>query len=182
MPVPLALALLGSTALTEGVKFLYAQAGELIKRRLAKKDAETVAVDGSDAKILAAPLAPATVDGGELALAEAKLNELRGALSLYVDGDVPIDPQDEALVRSVDELRRLLEGLRRQPIQLAGEQRTAPEIRGDADGQRVIGNVIGVDAKAVAAAARIHGTARGEDVWGDVVGTRIDGTVGASDG
>jgi len=126
---PLTWAALGATALTEGIKFLYNQASELLKRRAERKNAVAngeptppLTVPVVEDKILAGKLKPAAVNESILDEYGATINTLRKTLSDYVDGIEAVDPEDPALVAQVESLRDLLEMAYGQKITFEGEK------------------------------------------------------------
>ena len=127
---PLSLSVLGGVALTEGIKFLYAQTTELLKRRRDQgqpgQDATTVTstelvVDQSG--VLEGALAHSDVDFGVVATHERDLRNLRGGLADYVDGLANVDPTDRHLLEQVAALRSLLELAYGQHLTFQGEDR-----------------------------------------------------------
>ena len=128
---PLSLAALGAVALTEGVKFLYGQATELLKRRRERRDA------ARKAEVAAADL-PAAPDGlldgsltvpGDVAVSDAEADQLIKLMS-QLDADAedlePIRADDAELLKAADALRGLLEGVYGQRITFAGEPGRPP--------------------------------------------------------
>ena len=131
-------------AMTQGVAFLYAQAGELLKRRRQAKDRAEAAVTqqaGGEARLpLSDPLppleppegvfepaanaivhpAPAIVDRLSDSLLEARRD-----VDDYVVGTAALDPRSLATVQAVDRLRRLLEEVYGAVLTFKGEQRVA---------------------------------------------------------
>ncbi len=94
---PVTLAVVGTTVLTEGIKFLYVQAGEVISRWRHRRD-QPVPVP-ADAP-LEGTLEPAKVDPAAMERLEGEIVELRRALSPYLD-DVapePVDPNNSDLI------------------------------------------------------------------------------------
>lgn len=130
MPEPVTLAVLGGVALTEGVKFLYAQAGEAIKRHYEnKKAAQQAATIPSEGKIpdaIEAPSNALTIHTDELEKTLPRLTELRSELNLYGDGTLPVENSSSAMLKAADELRGLLESIYQQPLNFRGEQRNPP--------------------------------------------------------
>jgi hypothetical protein len=120
MVEPFSLTAVGVLALTEGVKFLYAQAGELLKYRRDRKQAPELR---PPAGALAGSVEPVPPDDERLERLETEVREGRKALSDYVDGVDPIDPADPELGRRVDDLRRALEAIYGQRITFKGETR-----------------------------------------------------------
>lgn len=123
---------LGNTAalvLGEGVKFLYEQATELLRRRRDRKDHP--AEGRSDApppvtvpeNLLQGQLSLSNVDDGALERYEVQLAELRRALSDYADDIRPIVHSDVQLLTAAEAIRGLLEIIYGRRITFAGEQR-----------------------------------------------------------
>jgi len=170
MADPLTLSVLGAAALTEGIKFVYNQATELLKRRR-EKSADTPEVPALEGKL--APLDP---DPVVLDKVEPDLRELRKVLQDYVDEIEPISAQDERLLETTDAVRRLLEAVYRQRITFRGEQRPAsgPVVEGTVDVATVAGHVAGVRAKVVGGGAHVRGAVRADEVTGTAVGVDLD--------
>jgi hypothetical protein len=116
MADPVTLAFLGGAAATEGVKFLYAQAGELLKawrtrREERRRDALEVPIVETGA-LDADP--NGTQDGAEVDAeildrhGEAMV-ELWARLAPYAQGLRDVDVRDDALAAAAGELRALLE-------------------------------------------------------------------------
>lgn len=138
MADPFTLGAIGALALTEGIKFLYTQAGALIdswrKRREEKAaDAEHPAPAAKSGEL--APLEQSsdldgTVDTAQLADADmvaAKISELEQAfyaLAPYCGpAPKPIDPGEKALLEQAGRLRDLLEAIYGQRLTFKGESR-----------------------------------------------------------
>jgi hypothetical protein len=117
---PLSLTAVGALALTEGVKFLYAQAGELLKYRRERKQAPELR---PPADVLAGSVEPAHPNDERLEELEPELTAGWHALAAYAQGIDEIDPTDPELRRRVDDLRRALEVVYGQRITLQGEAR-----------------------------------------------------------
>jgi hypothetical protein len=164
MPDPVAvgsLAAAGSLALTEGVKFLYAQAGELLKWWRDRRDATAKAQPAATApapapdvqvvppRVIAGGSFSAKVDSVALGRFEEDLRGLRKDLSEYAEGGTEmIDASDQAAIRHIDALRQILEVVYRRPLTFLGENRTesSPTLNADIDINRVAGYVAGVRA------------------------------------
>lgn len=110
-----------STALLEGVKFLYQQAGEVLSSwRARRRNAES-----SPPRILDAP--SSVVVGQAQPHPDAPspetletLQELKDLVEPIKDGKIPVD--DAAARAAIADLRELLEAALRAPITFAGEQ------------------------------------------------------------
>lgn len=131
MPDP-TLAVVGTLALTEGIKFLYGQAGEILKRWRERKPAEEKKKSGPAPvektnvqlpSVFAGQLTAPTIHFADLALLEQPLLKWRKELANYTDGTMPVETTDENLLVAADELRKLLEAIYRQRITFKGEQR-----------------------------------------------------------
>jgi hypothetical protein len=132
MPDPLTLAALTAAALTEGIKFLYGQAGELLKRRRERKDAErkglrapSLDIPMIENDIVAGQLTSIAVNEDILDQRGDQLEILSEKLGLYDRGVYPIDPTDDELIARAEALRGLLELAYGQRITLKGENREA---------------------------------------------------------
>lgn len=133
-----------SATLVEGVKFLYQQAGEILRgwrERRRNRDAPAPASLEPPPVVhleRAAPLA----DPPDTELVDT-LQELRDLVEPIKDGEV--DPDAAAARAAVANLRDLLEVILRSPIAFAGEQPRSVEVSDiDVVVQRVRGQVRGV--------------------------------------
>jgi hypothetical protein len=164
----LTLAAVGTVVLTEGIKFLYGQAGEVLKRwrerqgkatEAATPAPQTEAVHVTLPEIFEGQPSPPVMHFDAVQEAEQPLHVLRQDLNDYVEGIEPIDPSNEDLLKRVDALRQLLEAVYQQRLTFKGEQRPAsgPLVTGKIDVKQVTG---------YAAAVRAHeitgGTVAGE--------------------
>ena len=124
---PISLTAVGVFALTEGIKFLYTEAGELLKHRRASKEGERQ--EGSEpelrppADIVEGTVEPTHPNDERLERLADELKKRRGALIDYADDVEAVDPSDVALLKEVDELRRLIEVIYGQRITFKGENR-----------------------------------------------------------
>lgn len=152
-----------SAVLTQGIAFLYAQAGELLRRRRASRDA--AAGEDQPAGALPALEAPSTVfvpPGQPAVTAEpAVVDRLADSIRLasrevgeYLASEVP--GEDAAGLAAADQLRRLLEEVYGTRLTFRGEQR---------DGRQ-------------ATVARVHAPRAGVVLSGDV---RVYGDVAGRD-
>lgn len=131
MTDPFTATAIGAVVLAEGIKFLYAQAGELLKRwRDRKEKAAAAAVDTTPEKVdvpasaaLQGQLASPEINYEFLAEVEDRLRADRKALNDYVDDTKTPNPGDRQLVARVDSIRTLLEGVYGQRITFVGEDR-----------------------------------------------------------
>ena len=166
---PMSLSVLGATALTKGIDFLYGQATEVLKRRRERDDGGSpsaeVALPGGGPDLIVGELKPLQVDLDAAARLEQDIADLRRALSDYRDGIRAVDPSDRNLLDVTDALRRALEAVYRQPLTFVGEKRRLPEtvVRGEVDVEEVHGHAAGVRAR-VLSGGQITGTARAKTV------------------
>jgi hypothetical protein len=157
MPDPLTLAAVGAVVLNEGVKFLYQQAGEVLKWWRQRKDAE--GADAKDEAVVAsevpeaieAPATALTIHYNALEQVQQELTRLYGELALYGNGVQEVDPGNARLLGQVDVLRRLMEAVYQQRLTFAGEQRPAegPVGTGRIDVDVVLGYAAAIDADTV---------------------------------
>ena len=169
MTDPFTLGALGALAATEGIKFLYSQAGEVLKRwrdKKAGKDAQAeapVSVDGAD--VLEGGLVDPRIDFEALGRLEEDIRELAKALGDYAGGLDEPDANDRDLVAAADGLRRALEVVYGQRITFKGEQResSGPIVIGTAQIDKVVGDVAGVRTK-LARSGRITGRVESKEL------------------
>jgi hypothetical protein len=190
MPEPITIsAILTTAALTEGVKFLYGQASELLKRWRDRREAAfKEAASAAPATEPVTVVLPETVFAGQLSAPQIHFAELerlaepmrqlwRG-LGDYVHGIETVNPSDEGLLKIVDALRQTLEGIYQQRLTFQGEQRPAsgPVVEGRVDVDRVLGRASGVVADVISGGAQVHGEAAAGTVepGGDLAGVRAN--------
>jgi hypothetical protein len=160
MVEPITLGALSGVALTEGIKFLYAQAGEVLKgwRARGGGDVSVSSIEAVDAEIVEGDLQLATPDWDAVERLGGDLRVLRSQLADYIDGIEPVGPDDLALLETGEALRKMLEVIMRQRITFTGETRraSAPVIVGQADLDEVAGYAAAVRARLVER-GEIHG-------------------------
>jgi hypothetical protein len=188
MPDPITLAVLSTVALTEGIKFLYGQAGELLQRRREREEAQTDATDPiaeplpePPADLLAGEPMPLLADPVVLDTLAGELAQLRTMLEPYVMGERSASVSDEELLVRVDALRRGLEAVYGQRLTFAGEARTpsGTRVEGSVEAQHVRGVVAGVTVGDLSGLGEVKGTAR----VGDIAETgRVSGVEVGPDG
>jgi len=170
MPEPLTIAAVGAIVLTEGIKFLYGQATEVLKRWRDRKEAaakgDTAAAEAAARVTLESPpivegkpliegrLAPPVIDFEVVERSAETLGDLRRGLAPYADvvDPKPIDAQNEQLTETADAVRQLLEAVYRQRITFQGEQRPAsgPVVEGELKVDQVLGDAAAVRARVIA--------------------------------
>lgn len=188
MPDPITLSALGVVALTEGIKFLYEQAGEVLKRWRERKDAaKDTTTNLPKAEPVAVTLPP--VFEGQLTnpqihydaveKLEQQLSKVKKDLSEYADGSDKVDTTNEALLEQIDAFRQLMEAVYQQRITFKGEQRppSGQVVEGHITVQDVEGRVGGVLAKSIRGGSRIKGIAKVEGTvkqGGEAAGVNAD--------
>jgi hypothetical protein len=185
MPEPITLAVVGAVALTEGIKFLYGQAGELIKWWRERKSKTNP--PPSEPITVALPkdtfegsLQPVTIRPEAVERLEDSVMDLRRSLNEYAEGLAEIDPDDPKLLELVDGLRLALEAAYGQRLTFRGEQRppSGTTVTGEAFVKEVEGRIAGVRARAISG-ADVHGKAVADRAHhgGEVYGVEAD-TIG----
>jgi hypothetical protein len=128
----------GTAALTEGIKFLYGQVTDLLRRHrenaertaqptsqsIGSSEAQTggfVSLPEVSAGVLDGAIAETSVASAELAEAVPQLAKVRSALADYADGVVRVTVEDKALIEAAARARGLLETLYRQHLTFIGE-------------------------------------------------------------
>jgi len=175
MAEPLTLALVGGVVLTEGIKFLYAQAGEALKRWQARKQ-QSGEKPATEEVPIAKPASAGTLQGNlstPLVLDHAKLDQLaetmttlRRELGDYADGTFEVPQADQQVLKSVNMLRNELETVFGQRITLTGENRPAsgtPVVIGEAEVRELEGRAAGVIADTIRS-GEVRGSVKADHV------------------
>jgi hypothetical protein len=177
---PITLAGVGSVAITEGIKFLYGQAGELLKRwknRDKEPDAEPPRLAPAPPDLLEGTVQPTLAKLEVVGRFEDELRELWQALAPYAAGIEDVDENDAEVVAATDALRRILEAVFAQRITFKGEQRepSGPVVVGEVNIDEIAGDVAGVRARLISS-GRIagHVTARTAEKGSRVSGVEAD--------
>ncbi|MEO6550841.1 MAG: hypothetical protein ABIN94_22755 [Ferruginibacter sp.] len=129
------LAVLGGTVLTEGIKFLYGQASDIIKRWKDRKVDKTTDRKEGIAAVTSVEMTLPSVFGGQLnkpsidfdmveALAPS-IETLREALTEHANSAETLNVKDTKLLSNIDSLRNILEQIFHQHISFIGESRPA---------------------------------------------------------
>ncbi|MFE7183320.1 hypothetical protein [Streptomyces erythrochromogenes] len=174
---PITLAGITAVALNEGVRFLYDQAGEVLRnfreRRAATTSLPAELFEGAPGELVADP--------ERVAALEPELRLLRRDLGEYAQGVDPVDPRDAEVLALVDGLRRTLEAVYGTPIVFRGESRPedGSRIRGGVEVKEVRGYVAGIRAR-TAASGDLTGSVRADSVeeGGRAVGVDLGGDSG----
>jgi hypothetical protein len=194
MVEPISLGVIGGVALTEGVKFLYSQVGDWLKRRRDLKNADSLKNENQTLPVTTT-LPPAL--GGDrissdvpfeyIDAKQSELVELRSALSNYADETLAdetleVDRTNVELLGIIDDLRKLAEEALGRRLTFVGEVGREPSgtaiVRGDVQVNEAIdANISGVDAEVVEGGS-IHGTADVKTARGGTVAGVKAGRVG----
>ena len=181
MADPFSAAVLGGAVLTQGIKFLYAQAGEVLKRWRERRETGGASAEAATLRppegLLEGTVEPVQPRDDQADLLEKELRETRRLLADYADGtDVP-KPEDHLPAEQADALRRLLEAVYGQRITFRGEHRpsSGPLVTGEIDVKQVVGDAAAVRAKVISS-GEVHGTAKAERVeaGGKLTGVEAD--------
>ncbi len=190
-PMTLSVAAIGAVALTEGIKFLYGQAGELLKRWRERRDKaaqaaaapteQTEAVGVMLPAVFEGQLSGAVIHFDVLQQSERDLRRLYKDLSEYANEIEPVDSANDALLQNVDMLRQLLEAVYQQRITFKGEERPpsgSPLVIGRVEAQEISGDATGVEAEE-AVGGEIRGDVKAERIapGGHAIGAKV-GSVG----
>lgn len=156
MTDPMSAAALGAVALTEGIKFLYDQAGEVLKRWRNAHDSGKV-ISGSamlnpPEGLLAGAVKPVEPRDDVADSLRLQLSNARKALTDYADGIEVARLGDQHVASQVDALRRLLEVVYGQQLTFRGEDRPSswPLVTGVINVEQVAGDAAAVRATKVA--------------------------------
>ncbi|WP_328471538.1 hypothetical protein OHA21_07495 [Actinoplanes sp. NBC_00393] len=161
MAEPVTWAVLGTVALTQGIAFLYNQAGELIKIRRERKKAaakEPLLTPAVSDPVLAGQLQPLPVDEKVVDERSEELITLQEGLVSYTNGNREVDPASAELVAKVEALRGLLELAYQQRITFRGEEREPSGSQVDvvATAKRVEGHLVAARIDHVGAGGRVN--------------------------
>jgi hypothetical protein len=120
------MAALGSTALSEGIKFLYSQAAEALRRWRERQEKPAARQPASQ------PTPPVfSEDGNSLSFhldkveaLEEPLRKLMHSLADYAAGTKPVNPGHSELMAAVNALRLAMEQVHQHALTFKGEQRS----------------------------------------------------------
>lgn len=185
---PLTLSAIGGAAVTEGIKFLYAQAGEVLKRWREQKEAaknttklhdQTEPITIKLPAILEGQLITPEIHFDAVERLEEQLREVRRSLSDFADGTETVDLTDEHLLRSVDALRRILEVVYQQRLTFKGEQRlpSGSMVVSNINVEDVAGYVAAVRARRIGGDVRVEAQTKRVEPGAQFIGIDTD-TIG----
>lgn len=160
MPDPITLSSVGTAVLTEGVKFLYKQAGEILKRWMKRGETREAAAQTGETEALELELSNA-FDGQLVApkihfkavkVLENELRELRKGFTDYIEEIDEADYKDEDFLSKIDALRQCVEAIYQQRLSFKGEERqpSGPVVEGELNVKQVAGYAAAVRAKTIA--------------------------------
>jgi hypothetical protein len=177
-PATISIAAVGAVALTEGVKFLYGQAGDILKewrsRGKTVKSQEKAPEAISLPNVFDGQLQEPSIDYGVVATLEPDLARLYRELSEYATDLLPIEAGDEQLLRNVDALRQCLESVLHQRITFKGEKRprSGTLVEGHVVAETIAGEATGVEGEG-RAGGEVHGSVEARTVKR---GAKVTGT------
>lgn len=182
MTDPMSAAVLGAAALTEGIRFLYDQAGEVLKRWREKRDSGKAEAGTAMLRppegLLAGTVEPVEPQDDVADSLRRELSEARKALTEYIDGIEVARPGDQHVAVQMDALRRLLEAVYGQRLTFRGEDRppSGPLVTGEIDVEQVAGDAAAVRATKVVS-GEVRGVAKAARVekGGRLTGVEVDG-------
>ena len=159
MQDPLTLTTIGETAITEGIKFLYTQAGEVLKRWRERKSGNSEAAS-PEAEPITVELPPGAFEGQlkdprlDFIVIERlapELRQLRAALADYAQDIDEVDPSNRAMLETVDALRRAMEAVYGQTLTFKGEPgpSSGTMVVAEAKADEVQGYVAGLRARKI---------------------------------
>jgi len=169
MTDPLSAAALGGVVLTEGIKFLYRQAGEVLKRWRERRERDSAPAERATLRppegLLEGTVEPAEPQDDQADLLEQELRETRRQLADYAEGIEVPKPGDRLVAEQADALRRLLEAVYGQRITFRGEHRlpSGPLLTGEIDVKQVAGDVAAIRAKVIRS-GEVRGIAKADRV------------------
>jgi hypothetical protein len=183
---PITLAAVGTVALTEGIRFLYTQAGEVLKRWREKHDAaesgvvppdSTAPIDVELPEEFEGQLSEPRIHFDILDQLEGDLRDTRRSLSGYAEDIEKVDNNDEDLLVRVDVLRRLLEAILQERITFKGENRSpsGPVVEGRIDVDQVAGYAAAVRARRITGGhVGAEAKSRRVESGGEFIGVDVD--------
>ena len=169
MDDPFSAAAVGGVLFTESIKFLYQQAGEVLKRWRERRDSGGAVTEPATLRppegLLKGMVEPVVPRDDQADLLEQELREARRALADYAEGiDVP-RAGDDLVAAQAGALRQLLEAVYGQRITFKGEDRppSGPLVIGEIDVGQVAGDAAAVRVKVISSGG-VHGIAKADRV------------------
>ena len=159
MSDPITLSVVGTAVLTEGVKFLYNQAAEVLKLWMKRREAKAAQMPAEETEEVPVKLPDAfegdltqpKVHFDAVAELEGQVRELRRDLGDLVDGLASLEGHQDLYLHKIDALRQCLEAVYQQRLTFKGEQRpsSGPVVKGKINIKEVAGYVAAVRAKSI---------------------------------
>jgi len=186
MVEPITLAAVGTVALTEGIKFLYAQTGEVLKRWRERREAaesssashdDPADIDTKLPEVFEGQLVEPKIHFEAVERIHKDLQETRKSLADYAQDIEKVDNSNEDLLAKTDALRRLLEAVLQERITFQGEQRppSGPLVEGYIDVGEVAGYAAAVRAGKISGGhVRSRGTTKRVESEGEFIGVDVD--------
>jgi hypothetical protein len=182
MSDPFTLSAIGGVALAEGIKFLYQQTGDALKRwrerrsaASAKPNAQTQSIEIKLPPVFEGQLLEPKIHFDAVDRLEPQLRAVRQELSSFADETSETDATNEDLLDRVDSLRLMLEAIYQQRITFKGEDRPASgtTIEGLIDVEKVEGYVAGVRARSIKEGS-VSGTVKANEVGPEGTAIGVD--------
>ncbi|GLY07633.1 hypothetical protein [Actinoplanes sp. NBRC 101535] len=173
MADPLTLTVLGAVAATEGIKFLYGQASEVLTAwRERGRGSQEVSVPFIDSACLDETPAESIVDMDVITAENQKLIAAVGALHPYAADLADVDLTDEKLAQHAGDLRALLEAAYGYRLTFAGEERepTGASVNVQQILDSVSGKVVGAESELSDGTVAISQRAKNVDRGGSLTG------------
>jgi hypothetical protein len=166
---------LSATALTEGIRFLYGQADELLKRRRERAGEER----SETPPVVAQPRELTVPDPDLVERFRSDLEFFRTYLQPYVtspeQASLAQGSTEPQLLEAAEALRRILGSVYQMPIVFSGERGEAV-VHGSVDVEVVAGYAAAIRAKGVSGRIQGHARASRVEPGGEVIGVDlIDG-------
>jgi hypothetical protein len=184
MSDPITLTLVGTTAITEGIKFLYSQAEDLLIRWRDKKEKATAVVEAPQPQeqvnlppvFTASKLNPEVRDN----ILEKFGNDIAGLMEELKQADAVNDPavlKNEVFLEKLDGLRRIIEAVYNQKLIFKEELNApqGPKVNAEIVVNEVEGTVTAIRAKKIGSGT-INAKVSAQDVrpGGSLTGLDID--------
>lgn len=180
MADPVTLGVLGAVALTEGIKFLYTQAGSILDRRAERRKAQQEATaeplvieSGGLLEQDAASVVENAQKVDELAV---EISSLKQALGAFADDVEVPDARDAETMAKVYALRAALEAVTGKELTFKGEQREGKgvaKLHGEVNADTIRGIASGIDTDRVEGEMRGKVNVRVVEEKANVAGVRV---------
>jgi hypothetical protein len=159
MSDPFTLSVVGTAVLTEGVKFLYNQAAEVLKLWMKRREAKAAQMPAEETEEVQVRLPDAfegelmhpKVHFDAVAELEEQVLELRRDVGDLVEGLATLEGHRDKYEQRIDALRQCMEAVYQQRFTFKGEERpsSGPMVKGKINVKEVAGYVAAVRAKSI---------------------------------